>query len=177
MRFAIKLGILVALNVLVLTPAVSAQTPVHVFSTNLPGKVVRTGRVGALEGTRARITVSAIVLEDSARPGHSTRAIRIDFAHTTATPICHVLCSTEEGRDFCQKADPVLYVEETKLATLRQALPTKANRAAEYVDFKGCGFISNSTSGLIMCAFTVLGTADDLDALLVRAAKILDSSF
>ena len=110
-----------------------------------------------LEGPGARVTLTALTA-DPPFPSHPlVRAVQIDF--------------NQKG------TAKTLMIEKTDIEALRRALPVTGNRSARPIDIEECGVIANSASGLTVCAHQLNGTADDLAALLARAAKILDSSF
>jgi len=136
---------------------ISEPQPLYVFSPGVFPKVRRSEPVGVLEGAGTRVTLTAVAADPPYSAHPVVRAVQIDF-----------------NKNGTAKT---LVIERTDIDALRRALPTATNRSVRQQDIEECGLIANSAKGLIMCAHQLNGTADDLDALLARAAKILDSSF
>jgi hypothetical protein len=135
----------------------SEPLSLYVFYAMAYPKARRSEPVGVLEGAGVRVTLTAGAFENPYYASHLRRGVRIDF--------------NDKG------TARTLMIEQTDIEALRRALPTTGNRGARTMDIEGCGAIANSARGLNMCAHQLNGTVDDLDALLARSQKVLDSSF
>jgi hypothetical protein len=135
-------------------PKALPPSPLEAFAARSTAKVVWSKTIGHLESRDAHATLTVIIIEDQTTPASVMRGLRIDLAHTGATPACDWKYAA--WRIMCERPNAAVYVEEGRLEVVRNAIAQGAAelRPFEFISKYGAQDASGGWStGLIVCGY------------------------
>jgi len=160
------------------SPAPPLQpTPLEAFAGRPTAQVTWSKVIGRLESQESRATITALIVEDEAGGPSVMRGIRVDLAHVGRAPSCEWKYTA--WRAMCQRADAAVYIEEGRLAAVRDGLRRGAAqlRPMEFISQYRVNAGGRASAGLIICGYQFSGRGrGDLVELFTQAMSELKTA-
>lgn len=146
-----------------------SPSPFEAFTTRSTSKVVWSKMIGRLAAPEISVTVNALVASDSSDEKRVMRGIRLDLSRTGTKGGCD--WKYDAWTIMCNRANTAVYVTEDQLEQVRNSLTKGA------AEIRPCDFISQSSTGLIVCGYELRNaTSGDLAELLTAAISELKTA-
>ena len=158
-------------------PSEIPPSPLEAFASRPTARVIWSKKIGSLESSEARATVTALIVEDTTSRPDVMRGLQIDLAHIGATPSCDQ--KYWAWRIMCQRANAAVYVEEGRLEAVRNGIQRGAAelRPYEYISRYERRASWEVSTGLIVCGYQFSDRQpSELAALFTRAIAELKAA-
>src|SRR5213080_4984931 len=134
-------------------PSELPPSPLEAFASRPTARVIWSKKIGSLESSEARATVTALIVEDTTSRPDVMRGLQIDLAHIGATPSCD--WKYWAWRIMCERANAAVYVEEGRLETIGKTIERGAAelRPWEYISRYTTTAGGQASTGLIVCGY------------------------